>query len=75
MTLRRIELMVADDKLASIGRRYGRFQEISKQKHGIRQLPIEWTVELGSDLEWCIAEIMRLRIEVERLQRETRTNS
>jgi len=63
---------VADDRLASIEQRYGRFLEVSKQKHGIRQLPIEWTIELGSDLEWCIAEIRRLHMEIESLQQEAR---
>ncbi len=61
--------MAADDKLASIEERYGRFLEVSKQKHGIRQLPIEWTTEIGADLEWCVAEIRRLRSELERLRR------
>jgi hypothetical protein len=61
---------VTDDKIASIEERYGRFLEISKQKHGIRQLPIEWTIEIGTDLEWCIAEIRRLHTEIERLQQQ-----
>ena len=69
--LRRIA-QVAEDALASIEHRYGRFLEVSKQKHGIRQLPIEWTIELGSDLEWCIAEIRRLRREIERVQQQAR---
>jgi hypothetical protein len=42
--------------------------EISKGKHGIRQIPIQQAIELGSDLEWCIAEINALRREVERLR-------
>jgi hypothetical protein len=64
---------VAEDRVESIEQRYGRFLEVSKQKHGIRQLPIEWTIELGADLEWCIAEIRRLRREIESLQQDART--
>ena len=59
---------MAEDRLVSVSDRWGKLHEISKGKHGIRQIPIQQAIELGTDLEWCIAEINALRREVERLR-------
>jgi hypothetical protein len=66
---------MAEDRLQSVREHWGKFYEISKVKHGVRQIPIERAIELGSDLEWCIAEINALRREVERLHQESQTGA
>ena len=67
---RRLGFM-AEDRLESVSNRLGKLHEISKGKHGIQRIPIEQAIELGTDLEWCIAEINALRRQVERLHQES----
>jgi hypothetical protein len=62
---------MVEDRLESVSNRWGKLHEISKEKHGIRQIPIEQAIQLGIDLAWCIAEINALRREVERLHQES----
>ena len=70
----RLRLM-AEDRLQTVRDHWGVFHEISKEKHGVRQIPIERAIELGSDLEWCIAEINALRRELERLRQESQAGA
>jgi hypothetical protein len=60
---------MVEDRLQRVRERYGHLHEISKEKHGVRQIPIEWVIELESDLGWCIGEITTLRRELGRTQR------
>jgi hypothetical protein len=61
---------MAEDRLERVRDHWGTLHEISKEKHGMRRIPIDRAIELGTDLEWCIAEIIALRREVERLHQE-----
>jgi hypothetical protein len=62
---------MAEDRLQNVREHWGKFHEISKEKHGVRQIPIKWAIELETDLAWCISEINALRREIERLQEES----
>jgi len=59
---------MVEDRLQSVKEQWSVLYEITKLKHGIRQIPIQRAIELKDDLEWCIAEIAALRLEVERLR-------
>ena len=50
---------MVEDRLQSVKEQWSVLYEITKLKHGIRQIPIQRAIELKDDLEWCIARSPR----------------